>query len=75
MCLMSEVIVTSSGNNYSLPHMLKHALEKANRLPERMRLTTVAMSRLHIGPDGLEFENPLVMETITTDESEDSDDD
>ncbi len=73
--LMSEIVADGGGNNYSLPHMHKHALEKANQLPEWRRLTTVAMSRLHIGPDGLEFENPLVMETITTDESEDSDDD
>ncbi len=61
MHLMSEVIITGGGNNYSLPHMHKHALAKAKALPERMSLTDNALKCLDIGPAGISFHNAVVM--------------
>ena len=68
--LMSEIIVSGGGNDYFLPHMRKHALIKAKRLPERMRLTAFAMETLHIGPKAADDTERDTAGEISTDESE-----
>ncbi len=72
--LMSEVVVDGGGNNYSIPHMHKMSLAAAKRLPERMRMTEVAMSKLNIGPSGITVTNATIM-TVQANEDESNNDD